>query len=329
MVDKLYYNTTLSQTFSPCGNYLVAGNIYGELAVFDIANILNPPDGATQPMKAFTHFMAPRDEQICSLAKTDNFLIVGTVGEITGWDWSTIGQNKHPKLSWTIQIPVTRDSFEKPDVNAMAVAENEATGMTMLYAGCGDKKIHVFNLEDGKHVRSMEGHDDYIHSIDQQGNQLVSAGEDGAVRLWDLRQKSLTAVVTPHTQPKVERPSLGKWIGDAALSDDWLVCGGGPRLSLWHLRTMDVMASFNSVEDSGLHVTRFHEDKIIAGGTAPNLYHLSLTGDVSSQIQVSSTTVFSVCIQDSPHHVMCIAGSSPNIDLCTNFAYRDQVLSFA
>lgn len=35
MVDKYHYNTTLAQVFSPCGNYLVAGNIYGEIAVFE------------------------------------------------------------------------------------------------------------------------------------------------------------------------------------------------------------------------------------------------------------------------------------------------------
>uniref|UniRef100_A0A1B6GSD9 Uncharacterized protein n=1 Tax=Cuerna arida TaxID=1464854 RepID=A0A1B6GSD9_9HEMI len=328
MVDKLHYNTTLSQAFSPCGNYLIAGNIYGEIAVFDIASIVNPPDGLTSSLKPLYHFTTPRDEQICSLAKTDKFLIVGTVGEITGWDWSTIGHNKHPKLSWTIQIPASRDSYEKPDVNAMVVSTNETTGSTLLYAGCGDKKVHVFSLEDGKCIRSMEGHEDYIHSIQKQGWQLVSAGEDGSVRLWDLRQKSLTNVITPHTHAKVERPSLGKWIGDAALSEDWLVCGGGPRLSLWHLRTMDVMASFHSVDDSGLHVTRFYEDRVLAGGTAPHLYHLSLTGDIYAQVDVSATTVFSVAIQEVPHKVMCIAGSSPDIDVCTNFSYREQVISF-
>ncbi|KAG8311995.1 THO complex subunit 6 [Homalodisca vitripennis] len=220
------------------------------------------------------------------------------------------------------------DSYEKPDVNAMVVSTNETTGSTLLYAGCGDKKVHVFSLEDGKCLRSMEGHEDYIHSIQKQGWQLVSAGEDGSVRLWDLRQKSLTNVITPHTHAKVERPSLGKWIGDAALSEDWLVCGGGPRLSLWHLRTMDVMASFHSVDDSGLHVTRFYEDRVLAGGTAPHLYHLSLTGDIYAQVDVSATTVFSVAIQEAPHKVMCIAGSSPDIDVCTNFSYREQVISF-
>lgn len=51
----------------------------------------------------------------------------------------------------------------------------------------------------------------------------MSAGEDGAVKLWDLRQKEMAAKILPHTHPKVERPSLGKWVGDAALSEDFLV----------------------------------------------------------------------------------------------------------
>lgn len=32
---KLLYNTVLSQTFSPDGNYLLAGNIYGDVSVFE------------------------------------------------------------------------------------------------------------------------------------------------------------------------------------------------------------------------------------------------------------------------------------------------------
>lgn len=35
MLNKMLYNTVLSQTLSPCGKYLVAGNIYGDLAVFE------------------------------------------------------------------------------------------------------------------------------------------------------------------------------------------------------------------------------------------------------------------------------------------------------
>lgn len=61
-----------------------------------------------------------------------------------------------------------RGSYEKPDVNAMLVSTDDTAGSTTLYAGCGDKKVHVFSLEDGKHIRCLEAHEDYIHSIHKQ-----------------------------------------------------------------------------------------------------------------------------------------------------------------
>lgn len=54
-----------------------------------------------------------------------------------------------------------RDALEKPDVNSMLYCKTNGH----IYAGCGDNKIYIFSLEDGKLIRTMEGHDDYIHSI--------------------------------------------------------------------------------------------------------------------------------------------------------------------
>lgn len=50
------------------------------------------------------------------------------------------------------------------DVNSLVVNEN-SNNEQILIAGCGDNKIHLFNLKDGKHTSSFEGHDDYIHSV--------------------------------------------------------------------------------------------------------------------------------------------------------------------
>lgn len=56
-----------------------------------------------------------------------------------------------------------------------------------------------------------------------RGWQLVSAGEDGTVRLWDMRQSIVTGVIKPYENPKVSRPTVGNWVGDVAINDDWLV----------------------------------------------------------------------------------------------------------
>ncbi|GLH02264.1 hypothetical protein R5R35_002818 [Gryllus longicercus] len=325
MVDRLLYNTVLSQTFSPCGNFLLAGNTYGDIAVYDLQKILSPGEAFTPPLrKAEYHFTVNKDVQICSMVTTEKFLVTGTVGEIQGWDWKTITSSKNPKLCWSIQIPSSKDTLEKTDVNSMFYHEQQ----DVLYAGCGDNKIYVFSLDGGRFIRKFEGHEDYIHCISHWGNQLASASEDGSVKLWDLNHKICSHTIQPHMNSKVARPDYGKWVGAVALNDDWMLCGGGPKLSLWHLRSLDVTTSF-PLEDTGVHIALFYDDRIMTGGSCPYFYHLSYTGDVLAQIPSSSTSVYSAVYQESPLKVLCIAGSSSKIDLCTNFSYRDQILSFA
>lgn len=229
------------------------------------------------------------------MVTAEKFLLIGMVGEITGWDWKTITTSKNPKLAFSIQIPTAKDALEKPDVNSMLYSKMGG----YIYAGCGDNKIYIFSLEDGKLIRTMEGHDDYIHSIHNIGSQLVSASEDGSVRLWDMRQKSHTNTVQPYLNDKLVRPELGKWIGAAAISEDWLLCGGGPRLSLWHLRSLDVTTAFH-LDDSGIHVAMFHDDRIMAGGASPYFYNLNYTGDTYAQIPSSSTSIYSAVYQENP-----------------------------
>lgn len=43
------------------------------------------------------------------------------------------------------------------------------------------------------------------------------------MRLWDLRKKENTNILTPHLVDKVARPRFGKWIGAVDFTEDWLV----------------------------------------------------------------------------------------------------------
>ncbi|XP_028173644.1 THO complex subunit 6 [Ostrinia furnacalis] len=324
MLDKILYNTILGQTFSPCGKYLVAGNIYGQLAVFDLDRILNPVvELLTTDYNQPKHIHSlDSGHHICSLATTEKFLIVGSVNFIYGWDWKGVLGAKLSKPSWVIKIP-SQSALEQIDVNSLWVSDDEGK----LYAGCGDNKLYVFNLEDGQQTSVMTGHTDYIHSVHGKNNQLVTAGEDGDVLIWDVRMGKSHNKLNPHSNSKVSRPDIGKWVGSAALGDDWIVCGGGPRLSLWHLRSLDAVTVFD-LPDHGIHVSYFHDDCIVAGGTAKHLYQLNYSGEIKVELPVSATTVYSAVLRTSPNKVLAIAGSSPEIDLCTTFNYRDQILHF-
>ncbi|EFN83862.1 THO complex subunit 6 homolog isoform X2 [Harpegnathos saltator] len=327
MEQKLFYNTVLSQTFSPDGNYLMTGNIYGDVSVFDLPRALGPNKIEENELQGPTYrFAAHPDQQVACMLSTEDFFITGTCGEISGWDWKMVTSSKAPnsKISWNIQIPTNKDSYEKPDVNYMVYSKTNK----LLYAGCGDNNIYIINLEDGRILRDMQGHTDYIHCLAIMGNQLASCSEDGSVRLWDLRKKENTNILTPHLIDKVARPRLGKWIGAVDFTEDWLLCGGGPSLSLWHMRTMEAATIFD-LTDQGIHVAEIYEERVIAAGAASYIYHITYQGETLAKVPTSSNTVYSVVYQELPQKVLSAAGSSNYLDLCTNFNYREMVLKFA
>ncbi|XP_059482964.1 THO complex subunit 6 homolog [Neocloeon triangulifer] len=326
MTDKSIYTTVLSQTFSPCGNYLIAANTYGEIAVFNIPKVIAPAEVPNErnlrtPVFGFTP--CP-DSQISSLATTEDFLVIGTVGEILGYEWDSVLKQRKPELSWSLNIPPSKDNVDKPDVNSLSLRENRE----IIYAGCGDNNVYGFDLGEGKLVQTFDGHEDYIHSVSNFGGKILSASEDGTARIWDPRRKKEVHTIAPHKHESLARPSLGKWLGAASFNEDWLVCGGGPHLSLWHLRSMTLAETYTNMEDQGIYVADLYGDRIFAGGASNHMTHLSLTGGVLAEVPLSATCLYSLAYQETPHKVMCMAGSSHKIDFCTNFNYRDQILTF-
>ena len=104
---KELFSTVFAQQFSPCGNYLVAANSLGKLAVYHITNVLsvNAMDHTKMPMNIFT----AHDGAIYCLTSTERFLISGGSKRICGWLWTDILQHKVPFLIYLILLFVARD----------------------------------------------------------------------------------------------------------------------------------------------------------------------------------------------------------------------------
>lgn len=97
-------------------------------------------------------------------------------------------------------------------------------------------------------------------------------------------------------------------------------------MSLWHFRSLNVSTIF-PLNDKGIHIAEFYKDNVLAGGRTNTFYKMTFNGDTVSEIPTSSVSSYSVVHQEEPFKALCIAGSSPKIDVCTNFAYKDLVLS--
>lgn len=320
---KLLHTTVYSQCFSPCGHYLATCNNYGKISIFSVSKAL-APDASEGNWKQIFSFQACEDGALYCLATTGDLLISAGNGPICAWKWKEI-LDKSPRIVWSFSIP-KRGPFSNPEVNTLVVDQQE-TG-TALFAGCGDKNVYSWDLESGKQVLCMSGHTDYIHdiSLKSDGNTLASASEDGSVNIWDVRDSAEPVYsIVPHKTESCCRPSLGKWMGCVAMdsSNDWLVCGGGPKMSLWHLRSMTATSVFDTPK-ACQQTVQFYDDMILSAGTGPFVNHWFVNGDQKAKVPCTPTSVFNVSVNknDDKYKVLCASGSSYKIDVCTNFGYR-------
>jgi len=326
---ELLYTTVFSQCFSPCGKYLVACCSFGKISIFSLAAALSA-EASTDSWKAWLTFQAHDGGAIYSLISTDTHLISAGTGSICAWKWSQI-LSKVPKVAWFLNIP-SPDRTANPETNSLAVDDQDGR----LFAGCGDNLVHVWDMSSGSHLLSLKGHEDYIHCVTVRPNtqqQCLSASEDGTVRLWDTRSGGREAVhiIEPQKNEECARPHIGKFVSCVAVdkADDWMVCGGGPSVCLWHLRSMSPTSVFQ-IPNVAVNVAMFHDDTVITAGNESFVDHWTLNGDKRAHVPTTATNVFSVAINNcSDNKVLSCAGNSHKIDVCINFSYKAFSLTFA
>ncbi|GAB6030184.1 THO complex subunit 6 [Chamberlinius hualienensis] len=331
-----YYTTIYAQAFSPCGNYLAAASCFGKISIFNLSFLLNLSEdneidqelNIQSPQFSFKAHNGP----IYALVSTETYLISAGCGDIQGWAWKDL-LRKTAKLSWEIPVADYNNQLcTKPNINALSITEPD--GVKKLFAGCGDNILRVYDLENLKLNTKFEGHNDYIHCIDickRDENVCFSGGEDGQLLNWDLRSSNKPVnKIEPHKNDKCNRPKFGKWVGCVAVDDgdDWVVCGGGPTLSLWHLRSLSCAVTFPTPKSCQTSVL-FHDDLVISGGTENVMNRWKFNGDDEAKIPTKPLFIYSLVKKETQQNkILCAAGNKHFIDVCPNFKYVEFSLHF-
>uniref|UniRef100_A0A8P4G5D7 THO complex subunit 6 homolog n=1 Tax=Dicentrarchus labrax TaxID=13489 RepID=A0A8P4G5D7_DICLA len=307
--------SVFSQSFSPCGRFLAAGNNYGEIALFSLSAALSP-DATAQSQKPVLTFTA-HEGPVFSLLSTDCHLLSAGNGEISAWSWTELIK----KVPVTLNPVHNNSSLEIPEINSMVMNPRDNS----LIVGGGDNNVHVLDLERGVFKLVLQGHSDYVHcvSVREREAEILSGGEDGAVRIWDSRTGQSVHCIEVYKYESCARPQYGKWISCLTTDSDWMLCGGGPSMSLWHLRSLSPTSVFPLTGCQ--RQAAFHQDMILAVGEGPFLSHCLLGGEVKAQIPCTPSLLkLSVlCLQ-----VLTAGGSSDHIDVFTNLSYRAFSLRF-
>ena len=95
-----------------------------------------------------------------------------------------------------------------------------------------DKTIKLWNVSDGREIRTMTGHTDWVRSVafSPNGEFIASGSDDKTVKLWDASDGHEVRTMTGHTD----------WIRSVAFSPDGNILASGEDdeiIKLWDVRS--------------------------------------------------------------------------------------------
>lgn len=120
------------------------------------------------------------------------------------------------------------------------------------------------------------------------------------------------------------------------LSEDWLICGGGPQLANWHLAALRPTTTFEYEASAFAQRAIFHDDQVVSVGSDHVIRHWHLNGQSHASVPARSGHGMDVLVAGPPlneeeeeedegeeeikEHVL-VCGSSSRIDVCSKLGY--------
>jgi WD40 repeat protein len=203
-------------------------------------------------------------------------------------------------------------------------------GRRILSTG-DDHTVGVWDLSDGRCVRTLTGHTDTVNSVcvTPDGQRAVSAGMDGTARVWNLADGRCLHTFRGHTSRGPGVPNSDS-VHSVCVTPDGrrvLTAGAGPEVRLWDLSTGRLLRTLRRGSDTGRH-TPIHFAHIVAGFhvvtvTPDGRYALSCRADTIQMWELSTgrrlqtftghtNTVMSVCVTPDGKRVLS-AGSDTTV----------------
>ena len=162
---------------------------------------------------------------VVSVATVGDKIVSGSADStVRIWDMSTgtellrMNDGHHSGTIWSVACSPEGGSNEK------IVASG---------GGQNDKNIRLWDMMSGQHIAKLDGHTDFVNSVafSPDGMTLVSASDDGTVRLWDLSTRRPVHILKRHSGSRCN------WVNSVAFSSDGkrLVSGGFDGCRVWTL----------------------------------------------------------------------------------------------
>ena len=165
----------LGLAVAPDGSFFVTSGADGQVKRFDAAS-----------GKPGQEFKAPGREVLCLAISPGLGLLAG-------------GGAKGEAYLWTLADGKLARKIEAHEGPVTGVSLNEGAGLLATGGPSGGARgeVKVFDARTGAAVKTLGKHEGAVNfvQVDREGTHVLSAGEDGATRLWNIRGGALLATM--------------------------------------------------------------------------------------------------------------------------------------
>ena len=220
--------------FSPCGAYLVCGTANGSVHIWKLSS-----GSAFLAPTHLTSFQAHQHAlyALVFVPHGSGHLLMSAAGEdIRGWRWSAVIER-----GWTPDQQLVLQNPRQPQRRGALGQLTDTSSLAfdplsrLLYSAAGDGSAYAWDLEKGTSTASFAGSGDplYCLALRPQHKQMLSGGEDGTIRLWDVRTAQCTQQLRPDLPPLAPAEGV-KMVGDGGGDGcGWCSCLAVDEASNW------------------------------------------------------------------------------------------------
>ncbi|MSQ97395.1 MAG: NB-ARC domain protein [Gemmataceae bacterium] len=255
-VKAAHLSIVESMAWSPDGKYLVTGS-YKEITIWDAitGEQRHKITGFAHNVVAINFSLDGKHFGVGGGEPTVDGEV--KVFEVGTWKPTFDLKNGHSDTVYGLAFSPEMDIPEpgqKPIDEKDKTTKLKMIKVKLLVTGSADKFVKVWNLADGKFVKSFEGHTHHVLDVGwmADGKLLASAGGDNTVKIWDFDKGEQARTINAHGKQVTRLLFIGK-------KAEFLTCGGD-----------NAVKAFNAANGGNIRNFAGGTDFIYAIGSSPD-----------------------------------------------------------
>ncbi|KAI1697606.1 THO complex subunit 6 like protein [Ditylenchus destructor] len=315
------YTKIVDQCFSEDDKFGIALTSSDHLVAFTL------PQNSTPGKSVSTRLDS---SSLCIDSLGPNSIVCGdSNGNLRGFDVSALCDAARNGRAPNVANVVT-EKCAASSINCILTMENSNKKLV----GCGDGTVALLDMEQlAKPVMSFSGHTKRVNRLAKASeNTFVSCSDDGVVFCWDSRtNKKPARTLQVGSHSKASRPGFSKHIYAVDVDDDFVVCGGGVNLAIWHLSSSNLAAVLIPGDDGNeTHPEMWHSVEMVdghinAGGAPLNntaaLHRFSYAGELVTSLKLNLNSINNIRTTSSVQKLTVISGESSEIFFMSDLGF--------